>query len=95
MTAAPNAAERARRTEYVRETKTALQNNETIDQRTRKREGKADEWSRWFRQKMDSTGCADPAEILPDALARLEQLAEDHAAAAVREIKAALTKALK
>jgi hypothetical protein len=89
-----NNAERARRTEYTRETRAALQNGERLDQRIRKFEDKASAWSQWLRQKMDSTGCANPSEVLPDALARLEQIAEDRAAAAVREIKAALRKAL-
>jgi hypothetical protein len=94
MTAVPDATERARRTEYVRESKSALQNGETIDGRARKREGRADEWALWIRQRMDEGGSTDPVEILPDALAKLEQIAEDRAAAAIREIKAALRKAL-
>jgi hypothetical protein len=44
---------------------------------------------------MDDAGCANPTEILPDAFARLEQLAEDRVAAAVREIKKTLKDALK
>jgi hypothetical protein len=95
MTAA-DAAEReqARRTEYVCETRTALQNGERYDERAGKREAKADEWAAWLHRKMDETGCATPTELLPDALARLEQMSEDHAAAAVRELRAILRKAL-
>jgi hypothetical protein len=88
-------AEKSRRTEYMRETRAALQNNERLDQRISKFEGKANAWSEWLRSKMDSAGCADPSEILPDICARLEQLSEDYAAAAVREIKKSLKDALK
>jgi hypothetical protein len=93
-TAATNKAEAARRRDYVNESRAALQNNETIERRSQKRETKADQWSQWFRRKMDDAGCCDPAAILPDAFARLEQLAEDRANAAVREFKTALRKAL-
>jgi hypothetical protein len=79
----------------VRESRAALQNDETLDRRTKRRENKADDWAKWLRSKMDDTGCANPTEILPDAFARLEQLSEDHAAAAVRKIKKALKDALK
>jgi hypothetical protein len=91
-TPAPNAAERARRTEYLRETRAALQNNERLDQRIRKFEDKATAWTHWFKEKMGHAGCADPAKILPDAFARLEQIAEDRVAAATREIKAGHSK---
>ena len=98
MTVTPNtneARERARRTEYVRETALALRNNETLDQRTATRENRADDWSRWLRQKMDSAGTHDPSELLPDILAKLDQVIDDRVAAAVRDFKATLMKALK
>jgi hypothetical protein len=63
--AALDAAERARRTEFVREAKAACANDETPDQRNQKREMKADAWAQWLRHKLDSTGCTDPVEILP------------------------------
>lgn len=87
-------AERARRAEYVRDTKAALDKGETFEQRSLRREKMADEWARWFRQKMDAGSVADPVVLLPDACARLEQLAEDRIAAAVRDLKATLRKAL-
>jgi hypothetical protein len=90
-----DAAERARRIEFIRDAKVAFLNDETIQQRTRKFEGKASDWALWLRRRMDDTGCATPAEILPDVCARLEQIAEDRANAAVREIKRALKDALK
>jgi hypothetical protein len=36
---------------------------------------------------MDAGGCTDPAEVLPDAMARLEQIVDDRVIAAVNEIK--------
>jgi hypothetical protein len=89
-----DAAERTRRAEFVRETRAACQQRVSPEERTKKREEKADLWAAWFREKMDAGGCTDPVQLLPDALARLEQLSEDHAAAAIREIKALLQRAL-
>jgi hypothetical protein len=43
---------------------------------------------------MDDGGLVDPLALLPDALARLEQLNEDRVAAAIREYKVRLKKAL-
>jgi hypothetical protein len=62
MTAAAldRATERTRRVELTREASVAALNGETK---------KADAWSKWFRDKMEQNGSADPAEILPDAFA--------------------------
>jgi hypothetical protein len=43
---------------------------------------------------MDGAGCSDPGQVLPDALARLQQLAADQTAAAIAELKANLRKAI-
>jgi hypothetical protein len=80
---------------YTRETRAALQNGERLDQRIATREKHADEWSRWLHDRMDAAGTNNALEVLPDALAKLEQLSQDHAAAAVRDFKAALKDALK
>ena len=96
MTAIPQSdAERARRTEYVRETKAALTQHQTIEERTKHRELSADRWAQWLHARMDSNGCADPVQVLPDALAQLEQIIDDRVAAALAEHKAALRKVLK
>jgi hypothetical protein len=92
MTTTLNTAEA--RIEYMRETRSALANGERLDQRAEKREAKADAWSRWFHERMNHKGCTAP-ELLPDAFARLEQLAEDRAAAMVRELKKTLREAFK
>jgi hypothetical protein len=94
-TAPIDEAERARRREIVRDMKGAVAQRQTFETHAQQREAKADDWARWFRHKMDACGVADPIVLLPDALARLEQLAEDRVAAAVRDLKAALKGALK
>src|SRR5262249_44688478 len=76
--------------EFARDVKAAAQKGETLEQRIKKREENAEAWAHWFRQKIDSNGCADPVELLPDACARLEQIVDDRVAAAVAELKAAL-----
>jgi hypothetical protein len=83
-------AERHRRAELVRDMKGAVAQHQTFEAHAQQREAKADEWARWFRQKMDAGGLADPVQLLPDACAQLEQLAEDRIAAALRELKTAI-----
>ena len=67
-----DAAERIRRSEFVRDSKAALARGETLEARTKQREKFANEWAAWFRQRMDRVGCDDPTELLPDAMARLQ-----------------------
>ena len=88
-------AEHARRTEFVRDVRSANAQGETLEARAKKREEKADEWARWFRKNMEAAGCSDPGQILPDALARLEQITNDQIVAAVHELKTAMRGALK
>jgi hypothetical protein len=95
MTAVPDASERARRSEVIKEAKAACLNDETIDKRTKRREDRADQWALWLRNKMNDAGCADPSELLPDVLAKIDLMIDDRVAAATRELKATLVKALK
>jgi hypothetical protein len=90
-----DAAERIRRSEYARDSRAALARGETLEVRSKRREGYANEWAAWLRQRMDRVGCDDPTEVLPDALARLEQIVDDRVAVAINEIKATLRGALK
>jgi hypothetical protein len=90
MTAIISEAERARRAEFARDARAAAQKGETLEQRIKKREEKADAWAQWFRRTMDNKRCTDPVELLPDACARLEQIVDDRVAAAVAELKAVL-----
>jgi hypothetical protein len=90
-----NEAERNRRAEFVREARAACCQGTTPEARTQKREDKADEWARWLHQKMDNHGCLDPVELLPDILAKVDQTIDDRVAAAIAEVKATLSGALK
>jgi hypothetical protein len=83
--------ERVRRREFVRESKTALQQGQTLEQRTKHRQEKADEWARWLHQKMDNHGRIDPVELLPNILAKVEQTIDDRVAAGIAEVKAYLS----
>jgi hypothetical protein len=91
----PDPYEQTRRAEFMREVKTANLSGSTTEHRAKTRELKVAKWAEWFRQEMDAADCNDPVKVLPEALARLEQIAEDRAAAAVRDLKTILGKALK
>jgi hypothetical protein len=88
-------SERIRRSELRRDNLGALARGVSLEQRSKQREEFANEWSAWLRQRMDACNCDDPTAILPDALARLQQLAEDSALAAIKELKKTLMGALK
>jgi hypothetical protein len=90
-----DAAERARRSAYVRDTKGALLEGITFEERTKRLEDKADQWAAWLQYKMSEVNCSDPGRVLPDALARLELIAADRAMEAVAELKKRLSEVLK
>jgi hypothetical protein len=83
-----------RRTEFIRNTKGALNQGTTLEQRTAAREAKADQWAAWFHSQIDRRG-GSPIDHLPDALAELEERITDQLAGALRELKNALQRALK
>jgi hypothetical protein len=86
--------DRRARIRRAKEAGVAALGGQSVEQRTRKRETSADEWASWLHQELEIRGCTNPTEILPDALARLEQIAEDRTATAIRSLKASLRKAL-
>jgi len=89
-------AERIRRFEYMRDSKAVAQaRGQTIETRAKQREEFADRWAAWLRQRMDAADCDNPAEVLPDAMARLEQIIDDRVTAALNELKSAMKGALK
>jgi hypothetical protein len=94
-TASAKDHERRMRVARARESSVAALNGESATQRAKKCEARADDWARWLRQKMDDSGCDNPAELLPDILARVDQIIDDRVAAATRAIKANLRKALR
>ena len=88
-------AERVRRSEYARNSKAALAQGQSLETRAKQREELANNWSAWFRQRMDAADCNDPVEVLPDALSRLEQIIDDRIAVALNEFKSVMKGALK
>jgi hypothetical protein len=54
MTVTPhNATERARRAGLIQESRAALDQGQTLEQRAKHREDRADDWARWLHEKMD------------------------------------------
>jgi hypothetical protein len=88
-------SERASRAEFIREARAACLQGVSPTERARKREETADAWAQWLHQRMDASNCADPIALLPDILAKMEQTIDDRVTAAIAEIKAKLTGALK
>jgi hypothetical protein len=86
--------DRSSRIERTREDSLAVLSGETSGQRSKKLEARADVWAKWIRQRMDDKGCADPSEMLPEILARMDQTVDDRVAAAIQEFKRTLRKAL-
>jgi hypothetical protein len=80
-------AERFRRSEHARDSRAALAQNENLEQQLAKRDAKADAWAKWFRHEMTRTHRTDPVELLPEALARIEQLVEDRIAVSVNDVQ--------
>ena len=87
---ATSKAERNRRAGIIRDSRAALQQGETLDDRRERREKTADRWLSWCQHEMALRNCEDPAELPPDTCARLEQIVDDRVAAAVAELKGAL-----
>jgi hypothetical protein len=85
--------DRKTRIERVRENSIAALNGESSEERTRKREARADDWARWLRHRMDDK-CCTAEELLPDILAKMDQTIDDRVAAAIRQLKGTLRKAL-
>jgi hypothetical protein len=88
-------AERVKRAEYRRDSLGALARGESLEDRSRRREELANQWAAFLRSRMDSAGCDDPVGILPDAMARLEQIIDDRITAALNEFKSVMKGALK
>jgi hypothetical protein len=92
----PDTADNERRAqiERVKEAGFAAVSGRTVAQREKARATKADEWAGWWHREMEIHNSSNPVELLPDAFARLEQLAEDKALFAVRQLRSDLRKAL-
>jgi hypothetical protein len=73
MTEGLTEIERMRRREMTRDTKAALKQGMSLDQYLIGRNQAVDEWTRWFHAEMDNHRATDPIEVLPQALARVQE----------------------
>jgi hypothetical protein len=95
-----DAGEQARRREFMRDMKAASAQGQELDEYRAKRDQAADEWAAWFREAMDRHRAEDPVEVLPLALALLQERAIAAARTAARtaardEVKAMLRRAIR
>jgi hypothetical protein len=91
--------EQVRRRELVRDMKAASAQGVELDEYRKKRDRTTDEWAAWFRAELDKHHATDPVEVLPAALALLQEraIAEVRTAAksiARAEVKEMLRKAI-
>jgi hypothetical protein len=94
-----DANEQARRRELIRDTRAASQQGLELPEYREKREKAISEWTAWFHSEMDKCHASDPVEVLPAALALLQERATAAARTAARaaahaEVKAILRKAI-
>jgi hypothetical protein len=87
--------EQVRRREFVRDMRAASAQGEELEEYRAKRDQVAAEWAAWFREAMDQHQAEDPVEVLPQALALLQERAIAAARTAARtaardEVKAML-----
>jgi hypothetical protein len=68
-------AERDRRAAYMADMREAVALGRSLEQHLEARENLATQWAQWLHSKMDETHVLDPVEILPAALARVEERA--------------------
>jgi hypothetical protein len=89
-----DAGEQVRRREFVRDMKAASAQGQELEEYRAKRDQAADEWAAWFHEAMDQYQANDPVEVLPQALALLQERAIAEARAAAKEAAQATVKAM-
>jgi hypothetical protein len=87
--------ERRAQISSMKEAGRAALSGQTVAQREKARAARADGWASWWKREMEISNSVDPAELLPEAFARIEQIVEDRIVSAVRQLKSELRKALK
>jgi hypothetical protein len=70
-----DSTEQVRRRDYVRDTRAASAQGLEIDEYRAKRDQAVNEWAEWFHATMKECRVDDPAEILPQAMAMLQERA--------------------
>jgi hypothetical protein len=91
--------EQVRRRELMRDMRAASEQGQELDEYRAKRDQAIAEWVAWFHAEMDRCQVNDPVEVLPAALALLQERASAAArtaakAVACSEVKAMLRKAI-
>jgi hypothetical protein len=94
-----DATEQVRRRELMRDMKAASAQGLEVDEYRLKRAQAVDEWAAWFHEAMDQCHATDPVEVLPQALALLQERANAAARTAAKtaardEVKKMLRKAI-
>jgi hypothetical protein len=89
-----DASEQVRRRELIRDMKAASAQGQELDEYRAKRDRAADEWAAWFREAMDRHRAEDPVEVLPQALALLQERAIAEARAAAKAAAQTTLKAM-
>jgi hypothetical protein len=87
-------ADRIRRREFIGNVRGAVHQGTTTEAREAKRAQRSDDWTEWLHRKMFEMGIEDPACLLPDVCAKLEQIIDDRVAERVNELKGKLRKVL-
>jgi len=86
--------EKFRRSELVRDSRSALSQNKTLDQLRENREARAEFYANFLRYKMGQHQYQNPLSFLPEVLAMIEEHFDNRLAVAIKEIKTNLKKAL-
>jgi hypothetical protein len=86
--------ERVRRREFIRDMKAASSQGQELDEYRARRDAAVDQWTSWFRSMMTEHHVDDPAELLPMALALLQERAIAEARAAAKAAAQATVRAM-
>jgi hypothetical protein len=91
--------EQVRRRELIRDTRAASEQGQELEEYRAKRDQAIAEWAAWFHAEMDKCHATDPVEVLPQALALLQERANAAARTAAKtaardEVKKMLRKAI-
>jgi hypothetical protein len=85
--------EQGRRVEYLQNTKRALKQGATVEQRNEARDQQTQEWLDWFERRVNERG-GQALQYIPAAMAELECRIKDEVAAEMRDLKRSLVSAL-
>jgi hypothetical protein len=92
-------SEQVRRRELMRDMRAASQQGQELEEYRAKRDQAVDEWAAWLHAEMDRCHATDPVEVLPAALALVQERASAAARTAAKtaaqdEVRKMLRKAI-